>query len=195
VAALAVIGFFGYQASAGDGTPLADPPSPSGEATPGDGNGGGRGGASGDGGEQGDDGRGTAADVPAVPAGSGTGRRVVYSVDQGRVWLVDVSEDGAGEVVAETYEVHRSAVDPPPGEYAVTSRWDELTGSDGVPVEHVVVFHSASDGTVFGFSAALDGSVPDPENGPRTGGIRQSREDGAAMWAFADSGTTVVVVP
>ncbi|MBL1065649.1 hypothetical protein JK356_02995 [Streptomyces sp. 7-21] len=178
-AALAVVAFFAYQASAAEDRPPAasgDQETPAGE----------RGGSGGEGGQP---------ETPALPPESGEGRRVVYSLEQDRVWLVDISEDGTGEVVTETYEVFPSAVDPAPGEYEVTSRTAEITGSDGVPVEHVVVFHVGDDGTVFGFSSALDGSVPDPESGPRTGGVRQSRDDGDAMWSFADVGVPVVVTP
>ncbi|CAM5731067.1 hypothetical protein [Streptomyces fumanus] len=125
----------------------------------------------------------------ALPAGSGTGERVVYSVDDDRVWLV-----GAGDRVRRTFAVAPGAVDPRPGVYAVTSRSNRVTGSDGVPVEHVVRFTSV-DGVVVGFSAAVDGSpARPPAAGARTGGIRESREDGAAMWDFATIGQKVVVV-
>lgn len=124
----------------------------------------------------------------ALPARSGTGKRVVYSLDADRVWLVE--EKGA---VQRTFTVSPSTVDPGPGTYHVTSRSKQVTGSDGVPVEHVVRFTNV-EGTTIGFSAALDGSAPvlDPE--VRTGGIRETRADGEAMWTFATIGRTVVVV-
>ena len=75
-----------------------------------------------------------------------------------------------------------------------SSRSKRVTGSDGVPVEHVVRFASV-DGTVIGFSAALDGSVPQLDPKVRTGGVRETRADGAAMWRFATIGRKVVVVP
>lgn len=183
--ALAVVAFFAFQASGVD-VPVADPSaSPSGSATEGDE-------ADGSGGEA------EAAQEesePALPADSGQGRRVVYSLGQQRVWLVEESADGTGETVARTFPVHPSPVSPEPGEYRVTSRTEQGIGSDGVPIEHSVVFATSAEGVVFGFSAALDGSTPDPDSGQRTGGIRQSREDGAATWEFAPEGTTVVVVP
>ncbi|MEU8349379.1 hypothetical protein AB0C60_07525, partial [Streptomyces sp. NPDC048845] len=89
--------------------------------------------------------------------------------------------------------VSPSTVSPPPGEYAVTSRTENITGSDGVPIEHSVVFTSV-DGVVIGFSAAVDGSTPAADPEQRTGGIRASREDGAALWEFAEAGTKIVVV-
>jgi hypothetical protein len=190
VAALGVVAFFAYQANAGDGHPLADAPAPESAGPSGDG------GADGETGGGGSDGHGDPGDgEPALPPESGTGKRVVYSLEQGRVWLVDIARDGTGEEVSGTHEVFPSSVDPPPGEYEITSRIPEGIGSDGVQIEHTMVFHVASDGVVFGFSSALDGSTPDPDSGIRTGGIRQDRSDGAAMWLFAEQGTPVIVVP
>ncbi|MFJ7047527.1 L,D-transpeptidase [Streptomyces sp. NPDC101112] len=123
-----------------------------------------------------------------LPKGSGTGERVVYSLDEDRVWLV-----GANEKVTRTFEVTPSAVDPTPATYTVTSRSAAVTGSDGTPIEHVVRFASI-DGVVIGFSAAVDGSTPQPDPAVKTGGIRESRKDGKAMWQFAGIGTKVVVV-
>lgn len=182
--ALAVVGFFAYQAAAADNWPPPTRATP----TPEEGDGGANG--DGDGGAEGE-----ATEVPPLPADSGEGRRVVYALEQRRVWLVELSEDGTGETVLATHEVFPSALDPEPGSYAVSSRSERGTGSDGVAMEHAVVFHVADDGTVFGFSAALDGSTPNPEATQGTGGIRQTREDGAAMWDFARDGVPVVVVP
>ncbi|WP_338782570.1 hypothetical protein [Streptomyces sp. DG1A-41] len=127
-------------------------------------------------------------DPAALPGGSGEGARVVYSLRGDRVWLV-----GEGGTVTRTFEVEPSAVDPAPGTYAVTSRSNAVTGSDGVPVEHVVRFTSV-DGVVIGFSAAVADSTAAPARKVRTGGIRESRADGAAMWTFATIGRKVVVV-
>jgi hypothetical protein len=40
----------------------------------------------------------------------------------------------------------------------------------------------------------VDGSTPEPDPTTRTGGIREARKDGKAMWQFAGIGTKVVVV-
>ncbi|MET9831309.1 hypothetical protein ABZ078_18850 [Streptomyces sp. NPDC006385] len=128
-------------------------------------------------------------DPAALPAGSGTGVRVVYSVDDDRVWLV-----GEGDEVKRTFRVTPGSVDPAPGVYTVTSRSNTVTGTDGTPVEHVVRFTTV-EGITIGFSAAVDGSMPPPDPAVRTGGIRESREDGAAMWEFATIGRTVAVIP
>jgi len=127
---------------------------------------------------------------PAVllPGGSGTGERVVYSVGGHRVWLV-----GADDKVRRTFEVTPGTVDPLPGTYAVTNRNPARAGSDGVQVEHIVLF-TTQQGVVFGFSAAVDGSTAAPDASKKLGGIRESRADGAAMWEFATSQRKVVVV-
>ncbi|WP_020135770.1 hypothetical protein [Streptomyces sp. 351MFTsu5.1] len=135
-------------------------------------------------------------DPTALPAASGTGARVVYSLDSDRVWLV-----GQGDAVTRTFEVTPGNVDPAPGVYAVSSRSNLITGTDGIPVEHVVRFASDVDGVAIGFSAAVRDAAPAPEATPfagtgtvRTGGIRESRADGDAMWTFAMIGAQVVVV-
>ncbi|MER6676523.1 hypothetical protein [Streptomyces sp. NPDC000983] len=124
----------------------------------------------------------------ALPPASGRGERVVYSVDDDRVWLV--GEDGG---VRRTFTVTPGTVDPAPGVYAVTSRSNTVTGSDGVPVEHVVRFANVA-GVAVGFSAAVDDTPPDPSRTAATGGIRESRADGDAMWKFATIGHKVVVI-
>ncbi|MFE1772589.1 hypothetical protein [Streptomyces sp. NPDC059008] len=129
----------------------------------------------------------TPAPVP-VPAASGKGQRVVYSLGGKRVWLVD-----AKDRAVRTFTVAPSTVHPQPGTYTVGSRSVSVTGSDGIAIEHVVRFTTV-EGITVGFSAAVDGSRPDPGSSKRTGGIRESREDGKAMWDFALQGTKVVVV-
>lgn len=171
--ALAVVGFFAYQAAAAQDRPSPSKKPPAASPT---------------------DNAPVKPSAPApektaLPAESGTGQRVVYGLSAERVWLVD-----AGDNVTRTYRVKPSTVHPSPGEYHVTSRTEQITGSDGVPIEHVVLFTSV-DGTVIGFSAAVDGSLADPDPAQKTGGIRQARADGAALWDFTSSGSTVVVVP
>jgi hypothetical protein len=124
----------------------------------------------------------------ALPGGSGTGERVVYSVDDDRVWLV-----GANNKVQRTFKVTPGTVDPLPGIYKVTTRTAAGTGSDGTPVEHIVRF-AANEGVVIGFSAASDGSTSKPDASKKLGGIRESRADGTAMWEFATVDQKVVVV-
>ncbi len=171
VAALAAVGFLGYQASATApahpatpqaAAPSTAPPAPAPQA----------------------------AKPAALPADSGTGMRVVYSVSQKRVWLV--GEDGREQ---KTFTVKPSTVHPKPGTYPVNSRSGAVTGSDGVPIEHVVRFATADGGAVVGFSARVDGQMPEPDPSRKTGGIRMTRADGDAMWAFATINVKVVVLP
>lgn len=129
-------------------------------------------------------------DPLAVPAGSGTGLRVVYALKQKRVWLV--GEDGTSSGTFPV--VPTSSVSPPPGSYAVYSRTGAVNGSDGVPIEHVVRFTQVGDAVV-GFSAAQDGSLPTPDPTLKTGGVRMTRKNADQMWSFATVGVKVVVVP
>jgi len=127
-------------------------------------------------------------DGKALPGRSGSGERVVYSLASDRVWLV-----GADGKVDRTFAVTPGTVDPAPAAYSVTSRSAALTGSDGVAIEHVVLFARA-DGVPVGFSAAVSGAMTAPDGAKKLGGIRESRADGDAMWAFATVGRKVVVV-
>ncbi|KMS74824.1 hypothetical protein ACM01_12955 [Streptomyces viridochromogenes] len=124
----------------------------------------------------------------AVPEGSGTGRRVVYSLGQKRVWLVDASD-----AARRTFTVWPGTVSPDPGTYAVSSRNMATTGSDGVQIENIIYF-AAKSGVSIAFSNAVDGSSPPPAEGKQTGGVRMRAADGEALWTFGETGTTVVVV-
>ncbi|MGW6292886.1 L,D-transpeptidase [Streptomyces sp. NPDC055058] len=125
----------------------------------------------------------------AVPADSGTGRRIVYSLDRKRVWLVDASD-----APRRTFPVWPGTVAPEPGSYTIGTRTEATTGSDGVQVEHIMYF-TARSGVSIAFSNAVDGSSPPPADpGARTGGIRVAKDDGEALWAFGTAGTTVRVV-
>ena len=134
--------------------------------------------------------------VPALPAASGTGLRVVYSVGTHHVWLVDPKKTPQ---VQAAFAVTPGSVDPTVGNYTVYNRRPTTTGTDGKQIEHVVLF-TQQNGIVFGFSAAQDGATPtatatattDPS--VKTGGIRQSRQDGQLLWDFAPNGTKVVVI-
>lgn len=128
--------------------------------------------------------------IAPVPAHSGTGHRVVYSLHAARVWLVDPAHKPE---VVRTFTVQPSTVDPAPGSYRVSGRNPAVPGTDGRPIEHVVLF-ARSGGTPIGFSAAVDGTTPKPDPELRTGGIRETREDGRALWDFTLPNTKVVVV-
>ncbi|MFD5638454.1 hypothetical protein ACFWJM_30510 [Streptomyces sp. NPDC127077] len=171
VAALAAVGFLAFQAQANVPDTLGEPsgsvsPTVSAPKTP----------------------KAAKKDPAALPAPSGTGVRVVYSTGADRVWLV-----GAGNKVKRTFEVTPGTVDPAAGTYAVTSRTGATPGSDGTQIEHVVRFTQV-DSVSVGFSAAVSGSTEAPDPEKKVGGIRASRADGDAMWAFATVGAKVVVI-
>ncbi|MEU7061033.1 hypothetical protein [Streptomyces sp. NPDC046197] len=131
----------------------------------------------------------TPAPVPVpVPSGSGAGRRIVYSPEQHRVWLIDAS-DKPGR----TFPVWPGTVSPDPGTYTVSLRRASTTGSDGVQIEHIVYF-AAKSGHSIAFSNAVDGSSPPPAPDTKTGGIRMGKADGTALWAFTSTPTKVTVV-
>ncbi|MER5280068.1 hypothetical protein ABT025_30630 [Streptomyces sp. NPDC002809] len=172
-AAVAVVGFLAYQASANvpdnlSVTPKASSSAPAtgGHAKPK-----------------------ATKDPLAVPAASGTGMRVVYALGDRRVWLVNAKNKST-----RTFKVMPSAVSALPGTYPVSSRSGSVTGSDGVPIEHVVRF-ATNDDVAIGFSAAQDGTMESPDPTLKAGGVRMSREDGNAVWTFATVGVKVVVVP
>ncbi|MFE1286459.1 hypothetical protein [Streptomyces sp. NPDC058751] len=173
VAALATVGFLAFQASANVPDTLGDKPSAS-VSVPVE--------------SSAPKAPKAKKDPDALPAPSGTGVRVVYSLGTDRVWLV-----GAGNKVKRTFEVTPGTVDPAAGTYAVTTRAGAVTGSDGTQIEHVVRF-TLVDGVAIGFSAAVNGSMDAPDPEKKLGGIRTSRDDGDAMWAFATVGAKVVVI-
>ncbi|WP_178879864.1 hypothetical protein [Streptomyces acidiscabies] len=125
----------------------------------------------------------------ALPVNSGAGQRVVYSVDDDRVWLVD--ETGK---VTRTFRVYPGGVDPKLGPHTVSSRANAVTATDGTHIEHVVRFAATPDGMAIGFSAAVNGALPAGDTMVKTGGIRETRPDGDAMWDFATVGRRVVVI-
>ncbi|CAN5348409.1 hypothetical protein BH11ACT8_BH11ACT8_19110 [soil metagenome] len=144
---------------------------------------------------------GSSADVPsdepaALPAGSGTGRRAVFSQSQQRVWLVS-----GGDHVKRTYLVSGSVTDNlDPGTYEVFSRSEDAYGiDDSGTMKWFVRFTRGPTGAAIGFhSIPVDEGLPLQTKGqlgtPQSHGcIRQKTVDAKAMWAFAQLGDTVVV--
>ncbi len=138
------------------------------------------------------------AATEVLPADSGTGRRVVFSEGQQRVWLVD-----ARERVERTYLVSGSVTDNlDPGTYAVYSRSASAIGiDDSGTMKWFVRFTQGDTGAAIGFHdiPVADGQRVQTaaELGTPTshGCIRQRPADAKVMWDFAQNGTTVVVVP
>ncbi len=135
--------------------------------------------------------------APPVPARSGKGRRVVFSMSEQRVWLVRGSER-----VARTYAVSGSKHDNlDPGTYEVFSRSRHATSYDfGSTMEYFVRFTRGENAPI-GFH-----TIPVDDDGKplqtraelgtalSSGCVRQWRKDAIALWEFAPIGTTVVVV-
>ena len=135
-------------------------------------------------------------DPAVVPAGSGSGRRVVFSESEQRVWLVT-----AAGTVRRTHLVSGSLTDNlRPGTYEVWSRSRWAVGIDDSGVMEYFVRFAHGKRAAIGFH-----SIPTKDGEPLQtraqlgtpqshGCIRQALPDAVAMWRFATAGTTVVVV-
>jgi hypothetical protein len=133
----------------------------------------------------------------AVPADSGTGRRVVFSQSSQRVWLL-----GADDDVRRTYLVSGSVThNLQPGTYSVysRSRWAVGVDDSGV-MQYFVRFTRGPTGAAIGFhTIPTKNGVPQQTRAelgtPQSHGcIRQYLPDAVALWKFAPVGTKVVVV-
>ena len=134
--------------------------------------------------------------VMTAPADSGTGRRVVFSEDLQRVWLVS-----ADERVRRSYLVSGSVHDNlDPGSYAVYSRSERAWGIDDSGAMRWFVRFTQGDNAAIGFhDIPVLGDTPVQTAAqlgtPLSHGcIRQQEADAKALWAFAPLGTTVVVI-
>ena len=135
-------------------------------------------------------------DPGALPAGSGTGRRVVFSISAQRVWLVDTDES-----VQATYLVSGSVTNNlAPGRYDVYSRSRWAVGvDDSGRMQYFVRFAHGRHAAIGFHSIPVKGGKPlqtEAQLGtPQSHGcIRQKLPDALAMWNFADVGTDVVVI-
>jgi lipoprotein-anchoring transpeptidase ErfK/SrfK len=136
------------------------------------------------------------AAVPAVPARSGDGRRIVFDQSDQRVWLI---EDG--NEVARTYRVSGSRFDNlQPGSYLVQSKQEHATAFDASGTMDYFVRFATGYSEPIGFH-----SVPRDNAGkleqtkaqlgtPLSAGcVRQWEPDAIALWDFAPVGTKVHV--
>ncbi len=132
----------------------------------------------------------------ALPADSGTGKRIVFSQSRQRVWLV-----ANGKHVERTYPVSGSVYDNlQPGTFDVYSRSEDAWGvDDSGSMKYFVRFTQGDSGAAIGFHdiPVKDGQLVQTEAQLGTplshGCIRQRRSDAIALWNFAPLGTTVVV--
>jgi lipoprotein-anchoring transpeptidase ErfK/SrfK len=136
---------------------------------------------------------GSGGNANALPANSGSGTRVVYSVNGQRIWLVG----GGGSTVERTFQVVPGTVAAPTGSYSVTRKEPGATGSDGTPVQYVVLFgQRVVDGqsTTFGFDAVANVTGLPPKPTSRTGGVRMAQLDAQALFNFVSVGSNITVV-
>jgi len=134
-----------------------------------------------------------------LPAGTGTGKRVVFDMSDQRVWLVDPDSSGNDQVVR-SYLVSGSLTNNlSAGTYDVysRSRWAAGINDSGV-MEYFVRFTRGANAAI-GFH-----SIPTKDGRrlqtraqlgtPQSHGcIRQALPDARALWDFAPVGTKVVV--
>jgi lipoprotein-anchoring transpeptidase ErfK/SrfK len=134
--------------------------------------------------------------APALPVDSGTGRRIVFSESEQRVWLVS----DAGDVLR-SYLVSGSATDNlDPGTYQVFSKSRYAVGvDDSGTMEYFIRFTHGDAGAAIGFhTIPVDDGAPIQTTAqlgtPLSHGcVRQRTTDAVALWDFAPIGTTVVV--
>ena len=132
-----------------------------------------------------------------LPANSGSGRRVVYSRGQQRVWAVEA--DGT---VVKTHRVSGRLREPYAGTYHVYSRsmYTYATGNPAVKWRYMVRFAYGPNGGRIGFH-----EIPKKNGVPlqseaqlgqplSNGCVRQATPDAEWMWNWAGIGTTVVVL-
>lgn len=135
---------------------------------------------------------------PALPADSGTGRRIVFDQSDQRVWLVRA--DGT---VKRTYRVSGSRYDNlAPGSYAVQSKTRYATAFDYSGTMEYFVRFATGYSEPIGFHTVPrdnDGVVEQTKSQLGTplsaGCVRQWEPDAIALWSFAPIGTPVVVTP
>jgi hypothetical protein len=130
-----------------------------------------------------------------LPANSGEGRRMVFSLSSQRIWWVE--SDGSVIRTGLGSGQHDS---PVPGTYAVYSRTEFATGLDGSKMQKFVRFTKGPNGWAIGFhSVPTVAGLPvqtEAELGqPLSHGcIRQGQADADFTWQFAPVGSTVVVL-
>lgn len=138
------------------------------------------------------------ADAPALPANSGSGRRLVYERAGQRIWAV--SDD---ETVIRSWLVSGSKYDNEvPGTHQVYSRSEMSTAWNGQARLPMMVRWLKTDIGAIGFHALptrIDDGSPyqtEAELGTRLSGgcQRQADLDARFVWDFAQIGTPVVVL-
>lgn len=134
---------------------------------------------------------------PPIPDDSGSGRRIVYSNTDQRVWLIE--DDGS---VYDSYLISGKRNTPRAGEYRVFSKSRyAFAGHDGITMDWMVRFAHGRR-LAIGFHG-----IPKYANGTpmqteeqlgtyRSGGcVRQRLDKAEQLYNWAPIGTTVIVLP
>jgi hypothetical protein len=137
-------------------------------------------------------------DAPPLPANSGSGYRVVYERISQRVWAVD----GDGDIVRSWLVSGSQYNNEQPGTWKVYSRSEQSTAWNGKAILPLMIRYQQTSIGAIGFHGipihVSDGTAYQTEAdlGTRLSGgcQRQANPDARFLWAFADVGTTVVVL-
>lgn len=132
-----------------------------------------------------------------VPANSGSGRRIVYSRAQQRIWAIDASG-----VVVKTHRVSVRTYEPSRGTYSVYSRslYTYSASDPSVRWRYMVRFTYGFQGGRIGFHEIPNRygrplQTKEQLGLPLSGGcVRQSSSDAQWVWNWAGIGTKVVVL-
>ena len=131
---------------------------------------------------------------PPLPANSGSGRRIVYSNHQQRVWLVEANglvshsylvSGRHGLPAVGTYHVFSKVTSSPSGSLTLPWTLRFAHGSSGAPID----FHGIPlrpDGTPIEDDSLL--GTPQSH-----GCVRMNQSEALSLWNWASVGTTVVV--
>jgi lipoprotein-anchoring transpeptidase ErfK/SrfK len=136
----------------------------------------------------------TAPSGPLLPPNSGTGRRIVYSNAQQRLWLVE-----ANGAVSHSFPVSGRHGLPSAGVHQVYSKVPSSPSGD-LTLPWTLRFARSDRGTpidIHGIPLRPDGSAIEPDSllgTPQSHGcIRMNQSDAQLVWNWAEVGTTVVV--
>jgi len=133
---------------------------------------------------------------PGVPEGSGSGRRIIFSHERHRVWLVE--EDGS---ISGNFFVSGRADKPGPGSYQVFSKSRHtIAGHDDIRMEYMVRFAWGVEQAIGFHNIPIDGFGEAMQSEAQLGTYRSEgcvrlRDDQASqLFAWAGVGTQVLVI-
>lgn len=130
---------------------------------------------------------------PPLPPDSGHGKRIVYSVEAQRVWIVEADERVSGSWLVSG----RKGI-PKPGDYRVYSR-SRWSSAGSVRMEFMMRFVKTRRQAIGFHAIPVDRrgrpiQSEDELGQPRSKGcVRQKRSDAERLWNWAPDGTAVRV--